>query len=259
VAEVEAHLATLASRRVAITDEQRQRFQHRGDALAAVGQHPTAPGELNKRMVRPVLHELIIDTTQEPPEHRSMLHWQGGVPTALRVPRTRGGQHRYVTAPEVLELLRARSKVGQEQTSAATRNRLGSRTATGKTWRAHRGASMRSTPCLPHGAQGHAWLTLEHAAPPLGVSATVLRRLLRHGTLPARQGVPWAPWILHASARARLAVQTEGQAVQGGRRHPGLRPGQPAFPGQAAPPAGDAPAVASPAETRSLSLRSGAP
>ena len=190
MAEGEAHLATLASRHVAIDDEQRQRFPHLGAALAVVWQHPTAPVELKKRMGRAVLHEILIDTTQEPPEQRLTLHGQGGVPTELRVPRHRVGQHRYVTAPEVLELLCELSKVCQDQTIAATRNRLGSRTATGKTWRTHSVASMRSTHRLPHVATGQEWLTLEPAAQQLGVSATVIRRLIRHGTLPARQGVP---------------------------------------------------------------------
>jgi hypothetical protein len=251
VAEVAAHLATLARRRVASDDEQRQRFQHLGDDLAVVWQPPTAPVELTKRMVRTVLHEIIIDTTQEPPEQRLTLHWQGGVHTELRVPRNRVGQHRYVTAPEVLELIRALSKVGQDQTIAATLHRWGSRTATGKTWRAHSVASMRYTPRLPPVAKGQEWLTLEQAAQQLGGSGTVIRRLIRHGLLPARQVVPLAPWMIHASDLARLAVQTEVQAVQVGRRSPGLRPGQ------AAAPARDAHAVASPAETCSLHLMSG--
>ena len=112
---------------------------------------------------------------------------------------------------------------------------------------------MRSTPRLPHVATGQEWLTLEHAAPQLGGRATVLRRLIRHGTRPARQGVPLAPWIIHASDLALLAVQPEVPAVQVGRRAPSLRPGQ------ASSPAGDAYAVASPAETCRLNLRSGEP
>ncbi len=125
MAEVQAHLATLARRRGAIDDEQRQRLQPLGADLAVVWQHPTAPVELQKRIVRPVLQELIIDTTQEPPEHRLTLHWPGGVPTERRVPRQRVGQHRYGTAPEVLELLGALSKVCQAQTIAAPLKRLG--------------------------------------------------------------------------------------------------------------------------------------
>jgi len=259
VAEVEVHFATLASQRVTIDDEQRQRFQHLGDDLAVVWQHPAASVELKKRMVRTVLQETIIDTTQEPPEHRLTLHWQGGVHTELRVPRNRVGQHRDVTAPEVLELIGELSKVCQDQTIAATLNRLGYRTATGKTWRAHSVASMRYTPRLPHVAQGQEWLTLEQAAQQLGIRATVIRRLIRHGTLPARQVVPLAPWIIHASDLALLAVQTEGQAVQVGRRSPGRRPSQPALPGQGPSPAGGAQAMASPAEACSRKLMAGEP
>jgi len=246
VTEVEAHRATLARRRVAIEDEQRQRFQPLGDDLAVVWQHPTAPVARTKRMVRTVLQAIRIATTPEPPAQRLTLHGPGGVPTARRVPRQRVGQQRSVTAPEVLELSRALAKIGQDRTIAATRQRLGSRTATGKTWRAHRVASMRSTPRLPHVAQGQEWLTLEHAAQHLGVRGPVIRRLLRHGTLPARQVVPSAPWMIHTSDLALLAVQTEGQAVPVGRR-----------PGQPASPAGDAHAVASPAETCSLHLMAG--
>jgi hypothetical protein len=246
VTEVEAHRATLARRRVASEDEQRQRFQPLGDDLAVVWQPPTAPVERTKRMVRTVLQASIIDTTPEPPAHRWTLHGQGGVPTELRVPRHRGGQQRSVTAPEVLERIRALAKICQDRTIAATRHRVGSRTATGQTWRAHRVASRRSTPRLPQVAKGQERLTLEQAAQHLGVSGTVIRRLLRHGTLPARQVVPSAPWMIHPSDRARLAVQTEGQAVPVGRR-----------PRQPASPAGDAHAVASPAETCSLPLMSG--
>jgi DNA invertase Pin-like site-specific DNA recombinase len=253
VAEVEAHLATLASQRVALDDEQRQRFQHLGDDLAIVWQHPAVSVELKKRIVRTVLQEIIIDTTQEPPEHRLTLHWQGGVHTELRVPRNRVGQHRYVTAPAVLELICELSKVCQDQTIAATLNRLGYRTATGKTWRAHSVANMRYTHRLPHVTKGQEWLTLEQAAQHLGVRAPVLRRLIRHGTLPARQVVPGAPWIIHVRDLALLAVQTEVQAVRGGRRSPGRHPGQ------AASPPRDAPAVAAPAEARRLQLRLGEP
>jgi Helix-turn-helix domain len=246
VAEVEARLATLARQRVAIDDEQRQRFQHLGDDLAVVWPHPAAPVDLKKRIVRTVLQEIIIDTTQAPPEYRLTLHWQGGVHTELRVPRHRVGQHRYVTAPEVLELICELSKICQDRTIAATLNRLGYRTATGKTWRAHSVASMRYTHRLPHVAKGQEWLTLEQAAQQLGVSGTVIRRLIRHGTLPARQMVPSAPWIIHASDLALPAVQAEVQAVPVGHR-----------PGQPASPAGDAAAGVSPAKTCSLHLMSG--
>lgn len=164
VAEGAAHRAALGSQRVAIKDEQRPRCHRLGDALAVVGQPPAAPVALTKRMLHPVLPARSLDTPPEPPEHHGVLHGPGGVPTELRVPRHRVGQHRSVTAPEVLALRCERSKVCQDQTSAATRHRVGARTATGKTWRAHSVASRRSTPRLPPVAKGQEGLTLEHAA-----------------------------------------------------------------------------------------------
>ena len=257
VAEVEGHLATLARRRITLSDEQRHRLLTLGQDLTAVWDHPTAPEALKKRILRTVLHEIVIDTLQEPPEHMLQLHWHGGVHTELRVARNTAGKHGRVTAPQAREVIRARSKVWRDQTMAATLHRLGSRTGTGKTWRAQSVACVRYQYRLPNVPKEQDWLTLKQAAAQLGVSATVIRRLIAPGTLPASQVVSSAPWMIHASDLELLAVQTEVQAVQVGRRHPGRRPGQPALPCQAAPQAGDDHASLSPAETGSPKLRSG--
>ena len=124
-AAVEAHRAPLARPRVTLDDEQRPRCQPLGAALAVVWQPPAAAVERTKRRVRPVLQESIRATTPEPPAPRLTRPWHGGVPPELRVPRQRGGQPRSVTAPEVLALRGALSKVCQAQTSAATLQRLG--------------------------------------------------------------------------------------------------------------------------------------
>jgi DNA invertase Pin-like site-specific DNA recombinase len=257
VAEVEAQLAALASRRITLSDEQRHRLLTLGQDLTAVWHHPTASEALKKRMLRTVLHEILIDTLQEPPEHLLQLHWHGGVHTELRVARNTAGKHGRATAQQALEVIRELSKVCRDQTIAATLNRLGYRTGTGKTWRTHSVACVRYQYRLPNFPKEHDWLTLEQAAAQLGVSATVIRRLIAQGTLPASQVVPTAPWIIYASDLKLLAVETEVQAVQVGR-HPSLRPRQPALPGQVSLQAGDAHASLSPTDTCSPKLRPGA-
>ena len=239
--------------------EPRHRGQPLGDARAGVGPPPAASVARTKRMGRTVLQERLLDTTPAPPAPRLTRHWPGGGPTALRVPRHRVGPPRAVTAPEVLARRGALAKVGQDQTSAAPLQRVGYRPAPGQTGRAHRGARRRSTPRLPHVAQGQEGLPRAHAAPPLGGRAPGLRRRRRPGPLPARQGVPWAPWLLHASALALRAGQTAVPAVPGGRRSPGRRPRPPAGPGRGASPAGDAPAMASPAAACRRQLMAGEP
>ena len=186
VAEVEAQRATLASRRLTLSDEQRHRLRTLGQDLGAVWEHPAASAALKKRMLRTVLHEIIIDTRPEPPEHLWQLHWHGGVHTEVGVARHPVGQHGRATPQQALEVIRELSKVCRDQTIAATLNRLGYRTGTGNPWRPHSVACVRYQYRLPNFPKEHDWLTLEQAAVQLDVSATVIRRLIAQGTLPAR-------------------------------------------------------------------------
>jgi hypothetical protein len=115
-------------------------------------------------MLRPVLHESIINTTQEPPAHILPLHWHGGVHTEFRVARNPAGKHGHATAPDISAVSRALSQVCRDLPIAAILNRFGSRTGTGKTWRAPRVACVRYQDRLPNFPKEKDWLTLTHAA-----------------------------------------------------------------------------------------------
>jgi hypothetical protein len=163
---VAAQLATLASRRITRSDEQRQRWLTVGQDLTTVWDHPTASATRKTRMLRTVLPAMRIETLQEPPEPRRQRHWHGGVHTELRVARKTVGKQGRATTPQALEVIRERSTVGRDQTSAATLHRLGDRTGTGNTWRVHRVACGRYPYRLPNCPQEHDWLTRKHAAAP---------------------------------------------------------------------------------------------
>ncbi len=190
VAEAEARLATLEGQPPTLSEEQHDALLTLSHDLATVWHHPAASEALKKRILRTVLHEIMIHTTQEPPEHVLHLHWHGGVHTEVRVARNTAGKHGRATDRDVIEVIRELSKVCRDLTIAATLNRLGYRTGTGKTWRAHSVACVRYQYRLPNFTKGHDWLTLTQAAQQLGVSATVVQRCIAQGTLPARQVEP---------------------------------------------------------------------
>src|SRR4030095_721940 len=100
------------------------------------------------------------------------------------------------------EVIRELSKVCRDQSIAATLNRLGYRTGTGKPWRTHSVACVRYQYRLPNFPKAHDWLTLEQAAAQVGVSATVLRRLIAHRPLPGRP----PPWPGLPAGRRRPCV-----------------------------------------------------
>ena len=227
VAEVEARLAALESQPTTLSAEQRHRLLTLGHDLAAVWRHPAASETLKKRILRTVLQEIMVQTIQEPSEHVLHLHWHGGVHTEVRVARNTAGKHGRATDRDVIDVIRELSKVCRDLTIAATLNRLGYRTGTGNTWRAHSVACVRYQYRLPNFAKGTDWLTLSQAVQQLGVSATVLKRLIGQGILPAHQVVPSAPWIIQRADLDRTTVRTAVQAVHTGRarrRREGARP-----------------------------------
>jgi DNA invertase Pin-like site-specific DNA recombinase len=214
VAEAEARLAALEDQPITLSEEQRHRLLTLGHDLATVWRHPAASEPLKKRILRTVLHEIMVHTTQEPPEHVLHLHWHGGVHTEVRVARNTAGKHGRATDRNVIEVIGELSKVCRDLTIAATLNRLGYRTGTGKTWRAHSVACVRYQYRLPNFAKGHDWLTLSQAARQVGVSAKVIKRLIGQGRLPARQVVPSAPWIIQKADLDHAAILAEVQAVR---------------------------------------------
>jgi hypothetical protein len=108
-----------------------------------VWHHAAAPEALKKRLLRTVLHEMMLDSTAEPSAYLLRLHWHGGGPTALRVARKTPGKPGRATEHDGMDVLAELAKVHRDRTSAATLNRLGYRTGTGKTWRAHSVACVR--------------------------------------------------------------------------------------------------------------------
>ncbi|MCU0918242.1 MAG: recombinase family protein [Planctomycetes bacterium] len=220
VAEIEERLAAERRNDLPVDDNMKNRLMELGVDLAGLWNHPSTPMESKKRVVRTVLEEIVIDSTEQPPEHILQLHWQGGVHTRLLLKRNTSGKHGRCTDDKLVELITELSKISTDQTIAATLNRLGYRTGGGKSWRIHSVAHIRHYYRLPNFEKGKDWLSAEQAAQALGVSGTVVKRLIRTGLLPARQVVPLAPRIIERKDLEKPAVQQAARAVHAGRRLP---------------------------------------
>jgi hypothetical protein len=65
------------------------------------------------------------------------------------------------------------------------------------------------------------WITMQQAAAALGVSEMVIRRLIAQKSLPARQIVKFAPWMIERAHLELLAVRKETRRVHVGGRFGG--------------------------------------
>ena len=217
---LEHQLGQLSQQRVELTDEQQVRLLKLGRDLPTLWQHDSATTDMKKRILRTVLEEIVISDDESRTNHRLALHWKGGVHTELSVVRNLPGNKYCETSKTALELIEELSKVCSDQTIAATLNRLGFKTGAGKTWRLHSVHNARYLHRLTNHRRANLWLTVQQAAEEVGVSHTVVRRLIREGTLPAQQVVATTPWIIDRESLTLPVVQAEIQAVKTGRQLP---------------------------------------
>ena len=83
---------------------------------------------------------------------------------------------------------------------------------------------------LNHGHEVVGLARSDQAAAALGVSHTVIRRLIAEETLPATQVVPRAPRIIARESLSLPGVQAAVEAVHAGRQLRKPTPGQQEFP-----------------------------
>jgi DNA invertase Pin-like site-specific DNA recombinase len=226
VAALEARIAAMGERSAPISDEKKTELMALGDDVRTLWDHPDAPVQLKKRILRTVLNEIIVQSERDSSSHRLILHWAGGIHTELSVERNPSGQHRRRAERTVIDLVSELTKVCPDKAIAAILNRLGYKTGQEKSWNASRVAGLRGYHKIEPFQKQDGWVTREQAAELLKVSNTVIKRLIREQVLPATQVVLCAPWVIDRKDLELPAVQAQVQAVHCGRRLPLIVPGQ---------------------------------
>ena len=120
-----------------------------------------------------------------------MIHWSGDRHSELRVKKNATGKHRRCTDVEAIGVIRQMAERFSDEQIAATLNRLGLRTGADNTWNEARVRSAREYQQLPAFDPNHPrkdFVTLREAAQRLGLSLTIVRRLIAEKKLPASSG-----------------------------------------------------------------------
>jgi plasmid stability protein len=166
---------------------------------------------LKQRLVRLLIRELVADVDDVRSEIVLVIHWHGGRHTELRVPKNKTGRHGHRTSDEARDIVRRMAGRWPDEQIAATLNRLGLRTGAGNTWNDHRVYMLRHDLKLPafdpEAVDRSGVLTLGDAARKLGVSETLVRRLIGDGLIAASQVAPCAPYEIAQDALDSAAVK----------------------------------------------------
>jgi excisionase family DNA binding protein len=178
---------------------------------------------LKQRLVRILIDEVVVDVDENSSEVVLVIHWSGDRHSELRVKKNTTGKHRRCTDVEAIGVIRQMAELFSDEQIAATLNRLGLRTGADNTWNEARVRSARDYQQLPAFDPNHPrkdFVTLREAAQRLGLSLTVVRRMIAEKKLPASQVITCAPWQIPTEALHSEAVRTEVANIKNGVRGP---------------------------------------
>jgi hypothetical protein len=80
---------------------------------------------VKKRLVRTLIHEIVVDVHAEAGEVILVIHWKGGIHTELRLPRRRRGHNSSHTSKDIIEAVRVLARICSDDLLASTLNRNG--------------------------------------------------------------------------------------------------------------------------------------
>jgi len=208
VREIEQHIAQYCGTSQEEPAPTLEEFSALAERLEELWQHDQADARLRKRIVRSLIHEVIVDVDNATSEIVLVIHWKGGLHTEVRVPRRRRGQNSTHTAPATLDAVRSLVRICPDAFIANVLNRNGLRTGRGNFWTRERVTALRSHHGIPvycvERREREGWLNLTQAARLIGVSARTLRLAVEHRELTAEHPLADGPWIFN-----RNDLQTE--------------------------------------------------
>jgi DNA invertase Pin-like site-specific DNA recombinase len=185
---------------------------------------PEADARLRKRIVRTLIHEVVVDVDNATNEIVLVIHWKGGVHTEVRVPRRRRGQNASHTSPEAIDAVRSLARICPDLLIASILNRNDLRTGRGNYWTQERVTALRSHHRIAvysseqRTAEG--WMNLTEAAAFIGISPKTLRLAVERGEVAAEHPLPNGPWIFNRHSLAADRVADLVARAQARRGHP---------------------------------------
>ncbi len=187
--------------------------------LEAVWNSPDIDARLKKRIVRTLIHEIVVDIDADAGEIILVVHWKGGVHTELRLPRRRRGQNSHHTSKDVVDAVRILARTSSDDVIAGALNRNGLRTGPGNRWTRQAVVSLRNWNDISHHDKDRqlqeGWMNLTQAAAFLGVSSRTLRLAAVRGDIRAEHPLNDGPWVF---ARSSLESVSASQIVQRARQ-----------------------------------------
>ena len=180
----------------------REAFENLAADLEAVWTE--ADVRLKKRLLRTLIHEIVVDIDADAGEVILVIHWKGGVHTELRLPRRRRGHSSAHTPKNIVEAVRTLALICPDDLLANVLNRNHLLTGRGNRWTRERVVALRGHHDIAvYDAERRAsegWMNLNEAAAFLEINPKTLRLAVERGEIDAIHPLAEGPWVFQRHA-----------------------------------------------------------
>jgi DNA invertase Pin-like site-specific DNA recombinase len=230
--EIENRIAEEQTNQEKETTPEFEDFLRIAEDLRVVWDAPETDMRLKKRILRTLIHEILVDTDSHAGEVLITIHWNGGVHTQGVVKRRRHGQNSLHTSTEIVDAVAVLSKICPDHLIAGILNRNGLQTGKGNRWTQERVTSLRAKRKMPRYSdeqrEAAGWVTLTDASKHLDVCPSTLRAAAERGIIPVEHPLSLGPWVfcrsdLESTAAKTLVESTRRRTKGGAARCPEQR------------------------------------
>jgi excisionase family DNA binding protein len=187
----------------ALSGNEEQLLRKYAHDLARLWNAPTTRAQDRKRIARCLIETVVVTVLPDESIVKAQVYWQGGEITVVEVPKGKTGIHRYISDPELVELIRFLAQDFSDQQIVRILYRKGLKTPKGLSFTAHHVASLRRNynikkgPKVPVG--GEDIYSAEEAAERFGVTRSTVIRWVEAGLLRGSQLTYGAPWRIQVT------------------------------------------------------------
>jgi excisionase family DNA binding protein len=198
--EVQAHLKVLNK---ALSGCEEQRLRKYSHDLSGLWNAPTTRAQDRKRIVRCLIENVVVTVCVEESMVKAKVHWKGGEVSLIEVPRGKSGVNRYVSDPELVELVRILAQEFSDEQIARILYRKGLKAPKGLSFASYHVANVRYRYNIAKGprvpVRGKDVYTAEEAAELFEVSRSTVIRWVEVGLLRGSQLTSGAPWRIRVT------------------------------------------------------------
>lgn len=187
----------------ALSSPEGQLLKKYANDLSKLWNAPSTRAQDRKRLARCLIEHVVVTVMPEESILKAKVHWKGGDVSAIEVPRAKSGVHRYVSDPELVDLLRTLAREFSDRQIARILRRKRLKTPKGLSFAPYHVANLRQCYDIPKGprvpVRGKDVYTAQKAAERLDVDRSTVIRWVEVGLLRGSQLTDAAPWRIQVT------------------------------------------------------------